>query len=201
MSPLLTTRGAGSSTGFGRNNKSDIFELITSITLSTTSSSITFTSLPTAYQHLQVRFITRSNTDGGLDYMYLRFNNNGSDNTYTYKHIVQSSGGTTGASYGGLTQNFGYVSSYLASSYNQANIWSPGLVDINDYRKNKFKIWNGRVGVNDSVHSPPNAYNNWQSVGGGMWANTSAITDITIYCGYGQYISGSKFSLYGIRGA
>lgn len=198
MSPILATRGAGSSLGFGRNQKSSTFELISSVVLSTTSSSISFTSIPSAYQHLQIRFIARSN-NSGLDYIYLRFNNDGT-NSYTYKQIVQSSGSSTGASYGGPTNGIGYVSSYLASAYNQANIWSPGIININDYTKNKFKIWNGRVGVNDSVHSPANAYNNWQSAGGGMWLNTSAITQITLYCGYTQYIAGSKFALYGIRG-
>ena len=76
MSPIL---GIWASQNYPRVTNS--YESIATVTVSTAVSSISFTSIPSTYKHLQVRLIGKVTTSGTSDtYAKLSFN---SDTTYT----------------------------------------------------------------------------------------------------------------------
>jgi hypothetical protein len=165
------------------------YESIATVTVgSGGSSSVTFSSIPSTYQHLQIRGITKS-TASSQDFLYLRVN---SDTGTNYSsHRIQGDGASATAS-GFATQDqcwFGF-----AAGTSNTNIFGATVLDILDYANtNKNKTMRGLHGVD---------YNGSGIVYGpfsNAWYSTSAITSITIYgaSNIGQY---SSFALYGIKG-
>lgn len=155
------------------------------------SSTITFSSIPQTYTHLQLRFIWKDGTAGG-NQPYLRMNND-SGTGYT-RHVLYTDGATisTGGSGTG-----GYTGITLGYIYQNATNVFPGVVaDILDYTNtNKYKVvrytaGNDRNGIGDITF------------GSSMWKNTAAITTLTIVnTGSWDFSQYSHFALYGIRGA
>jgi len=152
------------------------------------SATVTFTSIPSTYQHLQIRGITKS-TASSSDFLYLRVN---SDTGTNYSsHRIQGDG-SSAAAFGFANQDqcwFGF-----AAGTSNTNIFGATVLDILDYANtNKNKTMRALHGVDyngsGTVFAP---FSN-------AWYSTSAITSITIYgaSDIGQY---SSFALYGIKG-
>lgn len=171
------------------------FELIESVFLSGSASSVTFNNLnqyATEYKHLQIRMVGRSNR-GTVEYVRLRFNGDSGSN-YSMHQL-----------YGGLSA----VYTYGAGSQDRINILRfagdtnnplvhgaivADLLDVFNTSKNKTVRAFGGV----SLDSP----SNWQEVAlnSGAWYSTSQVSTIDLIVGGGTlFLSGSRFSLYGIR--
>jgi hypothetical protein len=164
-----------------------------SIATSTPSgvSTITFSSIPSTYQHLQIRFfgIGAANNYGRG---FVRFNGNTGAN-YSW-HCLNGQGSAASAS-SGVSQ----TSMQLIGNNWGLNTSTPvvAILDIHDYAsttKNKtVRSFNGHDG-NSSLSGDINLYS-------GMWMNTSAISSITIFLDAGNYGSSTSIGLYGIKGA
>jgi len=170
------------------------------------SSTITFSSIPSTYTHLQIRLSAQSNRgDYVIDRLKLKIN---SDTGANYSaHYVNSNAllsSTTPGVSGLATQT---VLSILPMSAIYTNVapWAAihgaGIIDILDYANvSKYKTVRA-IGGNDSNGTPAN-YGGYVELGSGLWQNTSAITqlDFTVESGtlFNQY---STFALYGIKGA
>jgi len=161
------------------------FESIATLTGDGSSGTITFSSIPATYKHLQIRGIYN---DGGYN-MRLRFNADAGAN-YT-RHTVISTGSAISAS-AGTSQNDLDLISYGGSG---ANNVSACIIDILDYSatsKNKtVRAFNGYV---ESISAQV------VFLSSGLWANTNAINSISILNLYGSYNTQTVFSLYGIKG-
>ena len=109
------------------------FESIATTTIGTTStSSITFTSIPQNYTHLQIRGITLTSNNYGSD-VKMNFNSDTGNNYSVHGLYGQGSGAT--ASYSALSN--GYV---IVGLQGQTAGPSPFVTDILDYTNtNKFK--------------------------------------------------------------
>jgi hypothetical protein len=148
------------------------------------SSSISFTSIPATYKHLQVRILSgQGNATQGAS---MQFN---SDTGSNYKiHALDGSGSTVATAAGGATP---YVLYYSGSSSGlQATV-----VDILDYANtNKYKVSRSLQGydLNGSGHIVLLSH---------LWMNTNAITSILIDGTGSNFIQYSSFALYGIKGA
>ena len=219
MSPLLTTRGAGSATGFGRLFAAGgDFESIATITLSATSTSISFTSIPSTYKHLQLRHMTRYSGSTVQDRIVgARFNSDSSSN-YHYHYLTgdaasQGSAAVTGS---GLSQNHAFFG-YIPEGTND-NLFGINIVNILDYAntsKNKTAMCLGgytRISTSNTASWTRMAANgaNTTTDGGtgqisiisSLWPSTSVIDTITI--GVSGAMNGpmppySHFALYGIK--
>ena len=149
------------------------------------ASTISFTSIPSTYTHLQIRALSGSNPAGYNS--GVRFN--GDTGTNYYGHAVYGAGSSAGSfSLGG--QSFASIS-FNGITNTQ---FSVAVIDILDYKNtNKYKTirsLNGRDnnGVGDIY------------LMSGSWSSTSAITSIDIVAPSATFIQYSQFALYGIKG-
>jgi hypothetical protein len=171
------------------------FESISTVALGTATSSISFTSIPSTYKHLQIRYIARtdrtSSSDG--DYLIMRFNDLSGASDYYTQHYVRGNGSATYAASDGTYSAL--TIERMPCSTQGSNIFGGGVIDILDYTNtNKNKVMRHRNG------------SDWNGSGmvrlaSGMLMSTPAITKITVAIGAGtNIVAGSHFALYGIKG-
>lgn len=157
------------------------------------ASSISFTSIPSTYTHLQIRGIGRTNRAANGDYAVVKVNSDASTSNYT-SHYLQGNGST--AASGPYVNSFaGGLWSRWAAASDGSNIFGAGVMDILDYANtNKYKTFRDLGGLETNTS---NSQINFEST---VWLSTSAITSITISPGAGtswdQY---TQFALYGIK--
>jgi len=161
------------------------YESISTVTLSSSAATVTFSSIPSTYTHLQIRGIMLSTTANHAD-MQL---NGDTGNNYA-AHALEGNGSA--------------VSSFAGTS--RANMFSifytpgtstgigGGVADILDYTN---------TNKNTTVRSLRGTDNNGSgnlSLISGLWMNTAAVTSITLTARGGTFAQYSSFALYGIRG-
>ena len=104
MSPLLETFANASVRGYfaAAVVDSGAYELISTTILSTTATSVTFSSIPSTYKHLQIRYIARATT-GGVANFTMTFN--GTSSGYSYHGLYGD--GASAAALGAASQDTG----------------------------------------------------------------------------------------------
>jgi hypothetical protein len=171
------------------------YESIATVTVgSGGQSTVTFSSIPSTYQHLQLRYIARDTT-AAVDVVgvVLRFNSDSNTN-YT-RHYLLSDGTSVYA--GAATSRTSIVGGLVLSGGSIASVFATGVIDILDYANtNKYKTYRVLSGVNTNGTSPP-GYVDFESA---LWLSTSAINSITITLPSGNHAEYSSFALYGIKG-
>lgn len=174
------------------------FESIATVTVgSGGSSSITFSSIPSTYSHLQVRSLQKSTyNDGGTDsvYLFLTYNGDSSASSY-YSHWLYGEGANAAAAaynvHNGIIM---HMVPKTTSSLN--NMFSVSIIDVLDYANtNKYKTTRSLTGGD---------LNNTYGIIGlesGLYKSTSAISSLTLTPSGGNFAQYSHFALYGIKGA
>lgn len=159
------------------------------------ASSVTFSSIPSTYKHLQIRYMARSTVSNVNDgYTSIRFNGDGTNGNYYFYHVLQGDGASVTAGAGGT--NAIIYSGVTAGNNASANVFGVGVIDILDYTStNKYKYPRALSGMDNNGAGKV-------SLSSGLWFNTAAITSITIGANafgnnWTQY---STFALYGIKG-
>ena len=175
------------------------YESIATVTVgSGGSSSVSFTSIPATYTHLQVRLIAKSTETlyNQSDAINFYFN---SDTTYTnYRsHWLRGNGSSASA---GQIQVAGYniYTGTIASGHSsQTSMFGAQIIDILDYANtNKYKTVRTLDG--DELNSAEGLVGLYS----GLWMSTSAITGLTLNVTNGSnFAQYSQFALYGIKGA
>jgi hypothetical protein len=164
------------------------YESIQTVTVgSGGSSSISFTSIPSTFTHLQIRLLAKW-TYSGTDFTNLSIAFNTST-SYAY-HSLRGNGATTVAS-SGTGSSFAYLQNFMPSG--SANTFGASIIDILDYANtNKNKTVRGLGGFD------ANGRGQISLVSGGSF-NTAAITSITITPDSDSFGEYSQFALYGIK--
>ena len=157
----------------------------------TSGTTVSFTSIPSTYKHLQVRGVCRSTTSTSS--MAIRFN---SDTTNNYAaHWLYGDGSTVGATGSAPRANI-WVQGYFPGTGINSSIVGATIIDILDYSsttKNKTaRSFNGLM--------TDTAFDNYVNLVSGVWLNTNAITSIDITFNGETIGSGTQFALYGIKG-
>jgi hypothetical protein len=172
------------------------FESISTQTLSSTTGTVTFSSIPSTYKHLQLRMLWRSATSGYNQTFLLSMN--GDTNSSNYVRHFFSGGGTSVSAGANTSGTFsGIRSTNCMSGSDPASEFSPAVIDIVDYTSvNKNKTVRALIGYETNNVGGANI-----ALLSGLWLSTSAITSLSItdYGGTGS-ASGSTFALYGIKG-
>lgn len=197
MSPLLTTFAGAAlrDYGFGAGGAAATFELISTQVLSTTlNGGLTFSSIPNTYKHLQLRVVLLA--DSG-DPILLRFNGDSGSN-YTEHDLTGNGTNVASTSTGGNPSTFIYTFGSRVGTSASTTIPAVGIIDILDYTStSKNKTTRALSGVRNASQGEVGLWS-------GAWLSTAAITSITINpisgAGWNIY-AGSRFSLYGIKGA
>ena len=166
------------------------FDSISTATGTGSSGTITFSSLPTTYTHLQIRYVGRvTNADTGEN-LFIQFNSDTGTN-YTWHYVEGTPGAPTTS---GSTNATRILSGRLSAANAAANIMGVGIIDILDYR-NTSK--NKTVKTESGQDRNSVGQKRWDS---GVWRSTSAITSITLINGSGtNFTTASVFALYGIE--
>lgn len=186
--------GVTASHGAGARSGGD-FESISTVTVGAGgASTITFSSIPATYKHLQLRMICRSSYSG-YDAPVIKVGNTTIDTGANYAwHYLYGDTGGVGSSGSSSTTDTRLGKTADASM--TSNVFGTKIIDILDYSNtNKYKTIR--------------ALGNFDNNGTGqieldsiLWMNTSSITDIrfTLY-NSGNYVQYSHFALYGIKAA
>jgi hypothetical protein len=150
-------------------------------------SSITFSSIPQTYTHLQLRCFL-NNTGGNIS-TGLTFNGSGGSN-YA-RHVLYGDGTSA------LTAAVTSVGSSTFTQYSgsTSNIFHASIIDILDYTNtNKNKTVRSLNGAD---------YNGSGSIlfGSAVWMVTDAISSLTVVTAGSTWSANSSFALYGIKGA
>lgn len=159
------------------------------------SGTITFSSIPTTFEHLQLRFIVRSAAVANTCSVFVRFNSDTNSNYYTYHEIFGD--GSTAAAYAGGGGTQIQLDQFPAAN-RTAGIFGVGVIDILHYKStNKNKTTRLLSGY-DSNGAGAAVF------GSALWkpSTIAAINTITLTennaNNFAQY---SSFALYGIKGA
>lgn len=172
------------------------FELIETQVLGSNSASVTFGSLSqysSSYKHLQLRVALRSNNAQVWEETKLTFN--GSATGYR-SHILAGYGSGIFSSWTDTTDTYMKPWAFAVGANATADVFGVAVIDILEaFSTNKTKTircLGGRVPANGEQRI---------ALSSGIWTNTNAIDSIVIAPEAGsQWVTNSRFSLYGIRG-
>ena len=180
---MLNTILGSLSSGVAASTNS--YESIATVTVGAGGAgTITFSSIPADYTHLQVRALVFSNVTGSVTSM--AFNGDTNYGSNYYNHLLYTNGG-------GSVFAAGQAWSYAPVFQGSTTIGSAMVLDILDYgNTNKYKT------VRDLDGYDANGSGNL-SLSSNLWKNTAAITSITFSANtsFTQY---THFALYGIKG-
>lgn len=154
------------------------------------SGTITFSSIPQTYTHLQIRYIARDTNSGTADNpINMQFN--GDSNTGNYKtHRLYGNGTSAAADSYTLS-----IAGSGVSNNNTNTFYAAGVIDVLDY-------------ANTSKNTTVRSLSGWDSNGSGiawmiseLWVNTSAVSSLSFsFFSGGNFGTNTQFALYGIKG-
>lgn len=170
------------------------FEVISSQTLNTNTSTISFNSIPQTYTDLVLRITTRSSSSAQPDWIYLTSNSN-TGSIYSWVRI-QSNGSASSAARQAATtpvasgaSYFGFITgtSDTADSFASVEMYIPSYT-------------NSTYSKQVSVHSitTNNATLSYQNLYANLIGSSAAISSISLSA-QGNFVSGSSFILYGVK--
>jgi hypothetical protein len=181
------------------NRVTNSYESIATVSVgSGGQSTVSFTSIPATFTHLQIRGILRNTagTSGSKD-LFMNFNSDTGANYRAYKILFGDGTDATAAASGTSPAALDKIANAnFLDDGNTASIYGAWVCDILDYRNtNKYKVTRSLNGQDLNGSGRINFFS-------GLWKSTSAITsiDLTVEGGnnFKQY---TQFALYGIKGA
>jgi hypothetical protein len=187
---MLIPFGILSAAGAGVGVAGD-YELIETSILTSSASSVTFSNLGTyssTYKHLQIRAVARSTRSGETDsIMAARIN--GVTSGY-FVHELQGNGSSVNSS--ASTSQTSMRIGIVTAANSTANAYGATVIDILDpysTTKNKtFRALTGQTNL-DRIR-----------LSSGSLALTNSTTEITLLDQFANFVAGSRFSLYGLKG-
>lgn len=160
--------------------------LVADSTLGGAAATIDLTGLPTTYAALLVLVEGRSDTAAAFTTMLARFNNDSGAN-YSYVNFNASAAGTFTVGGGATSIELDHVlpaATAAASNAGMSALWIPAYSQTTFFKS----FWAGQTGYD--------AANFTSGLVGGRWASTAAINRITLLPGAGNFIAGSRASVY-----
>ena len=161
---------------------------LATVTLGTATSSVTFSSIPATYRDLILVSFVRSNRAATDDDFFVKFNSDSGSN-YSYVRMVGRGGGASSASNinGTNANDLGQIPAASSTAGQFAN----SVLQIMDYSAtDKHKTTLTRTNAAGSTDVT--------GAHAGRWANTAAITTVSLNPRLGSFISGSTFNLFGV---
>ena len=146
------------------------------------SGTITFSSIPSTYTHLQIRLIANTGASANINVRY----NSDTGSNYAYHQLVGDGSSASAAAVSSSTVQYG--------GYSTSSDYGVAVIDILDYANtNKYKTLR-------SLHGSDANGAGLVLLRSGLWQNTNAINTINLISTSGNFTTGSSFALYGIRG-
>jgi hypothetical protein len=173
------------------------YDLLETTVLGSDTASVEFTSLNSTYgstyKHLQIRYASRSTrTSDNLDSVAIQLNADTGANYARHGLFGQGSSVSSQASTSASRMDIGWQS----TNNQTANIFGGGVIDILDSfdtgKNTTLRSLSGATGASSII-----------ILNSGVYINTAATTSIKLFPGFSglSFVTGSRFSLYGIRAA
>ncbi len=177
MSPII---GIMASQNYPRGYNQSDYESIATVTVgSGGSSSISFTSIPSTYKHLQVRGLHKHSASGA--WATIELNSDTTAANYTYHRIYGDGSAVAAEANASLNRIF--------TSYPH---WGSIFIDVLDYTNtNKYTTVRTLSGWDGNGSGEVNFVSN-------LWKNTASVTTLTI--NLSSFVEYSQLALYGIKG-
>ena len=165
-----------------------VIEAIQTTYLEASASSVTFSSIPSSYEYLQLRWSAKSDRGIAGEQVGVRFNSDTGANYHNHSMYAVS---TTVETF--LRTGNAYIDTWGIQGFSDSASFGSGIVDIPDYaedgNKNTSLFTFGGAGDQPLV-----------AFGGGMWDNTDDVTIITLHpVNSSNFVRGSEFTLYGLN--
>ena len=180
----ITSLSSGSLTTVARadhvHTLSNVCVLLGSTTLSTTASSVTFSSIPATCRHLMIYGAWASNRSGQVgDGAGIRFNGDTASNYYNSSGTLQN--------YGDVANPPGGTAFAGTTGFAHINIYIPNYT----YSGKRQVVAIGGAASSTSYGQTVNTYSS-------IWSSTAAVTSITLLTLYGgSFVAGTSLQLWG----
>jgi len=173
------------------NLSTNSYQSIATVTVGSPQATVSFTSIPATYTHLQLRLAIQAADSGGAFNLKARFNSD-TGNNYALHRLIGDGGSASAA--GAATT--GYARLGVLNSSDFTNVFSANVIDILDYTNtNKYTTTRSLGGYDKNGATGYVMYHS------SLWMNTAAITSIELTTDTGNFSQYSSFALYGIKGA
>ena len=177
---------------------SGAYDSIATTTLTTATASVTFSSIPATYTHLQLRCSIQSDrATYGIDAFKININSDTGSN-YAY-HDLRGDGANANAGATASTNSITSAGSGIGTT--TGSTFGAVIMDILDYA-NTSKYTTVRTLAGNDINGTIATLGGQVMLDSGLWMNTAAVTTIVFAPVYGtNFTQYSKFALYGIKGA
>lgn len=191
LNQIAAIHGTGAAAGGGTS-----YDSIATVTVGAGgSSTVSFTSIPSTYKHLQVRYLAQTNRGTyGTDNILIRLN---SDTGSNYSlHALTGDGASATASGSANTTQF----LSQATGSGASTTYGAGVMDLLEYANtNIYKT--ARILSGADHNGTIAGYGGQILFSSGGWRSTSAVTTIQFRPEFGSaFTQYSQFALYGIKG-
>ena len=168
-------------------------DVLDEVVLTSSAASVTFSGLDTlaaGYEHLQVRMTGRSNGAVGANAVYAYLNGDSSASYASHRLQANGSAVSSSAYTGGGNGWIGY----MAGNNGTANVFGALVADFLDFSSSsKNTTWRALGG------NPDPTTDDYVGLYSGVYLNTAAMTSLTLFHGTGSWVSGSRFTLIGLK--
>jgi hypothetical protein len=190
----LSALGIFSAAGAGGGVALSDYELIsTSILANNSSSQVQFTSggVWSAYSHLQLRIVARQYwVSGAPDATNLKVTLNNTGTTYR-THFLRGAGSSVASGEQSGNANFNRTPVSTSLTSNDFGSMVIDILDVNSTTKNKTMR---------SLGGMTFSYGRWIELASAARFETNAITSLEVIANSGTLGSGTRISLYGVKG-
>lgn len=163
------------------------YELIETAFGTGSSATISFSSIPADYKHLQVRWAAKSSSTGSNMNLQL----NGVTSSVYARHYLRGQTTTISSASNTTTSNISFNDGMATST--TTGLVAAGIMDILDYAsstKNKtIRALYGQSGNTYQVY-----------LLSGLYGETTPVSSLSFTAGTGNFTNITRFSLYGIKG-
>lgn len=166
------------------NGNSGYVRLIAETTLGASAANVDFTSIPTTFSHLLLTWQARSDAAVTASTLLVRFNGDSAAN-YAWEKLDAIAAAASAASFTAQTsiQIDALVgASAPASQSGFGHAWIPNYLGVTFFKQISLI---GGQSTYAQLHT-------------GLWSSTAAINRVTILPTTGNFVAGTRFSLYGV---
>ena len=176
------------------------YESISTVTVgSGGAANIEFTSISSAYTHLQLRYFERATGSYNGGYVDgIQFNSDTGSN-YSWHELLGD--GSSASAAAGATQT-SMRAGRMPGGGVTASVFGTTIVDILDYANtNKYKTV--RILAGGENNTAISTVLGSVGLSSGLWRSTSAITSVSLYSAAtgANFTTNTQFALYGIKGS
>lgn len=189
MAPILGIYASGQQLA-----NSTSYESIATVTVGAGgAASVSFTGIPSTYQHLQLRALVRTTNTTDSTGTYLNYLINSNTGANYDNHVLKGNGSSPEAAFVGASQTGAYLERFPGANQT-ANSFGVMVLDILDYANtSKYKTVRNLSGFDSNGEGQVGIFST-------LWQQTTAISGLSFTPVSNNFAQYTSFALYGIKG-